>query len=323
MKGVRRGVVATVVAVMAVLAGLTGCSSQDENRELVVGASEDPAMRVMAAIYAGALRNAGAAVSADIETGDDRTMLAWLGEVHVDLFPAFTGSLVSTLAPDLRPVTAEDTYNDLNRSLPQGVSVGDATPVSAVPQVFVATSLAQSTGAGDLASCDRLPAGLPVVAVRAPAESTVRALADAGCRLGPVQVVPDAATAFERIATGTVAGVLTPLQVAGEPPQGPSGAVQALRVPEAKESAEPSGRAAPSTATPSAGDGSGERGIGPRAEDLVPVYRTVALSRDQVKAVNKVAGEITTADLAGLAQRAATGTDPAELASGWLGEHGL
>ena len=63
--------------------------------------------------------------------------------------------------------------------------------------------------------------------------------------------------------------------------------------------------------------------VGPRAEVLVPVYRSAALSRDDVKTINKVAGEITTGDLATMAARVQRGDDPRELAVTWLGEHGL
>lgn len=58
------------------------------------------------------------------------------------------------------------------------------------------------------------------------------------------------------------------------------------------------------------------------AQQLVPVFRTAALDREQLKAINKVAGELTADDLVVLVRAARTG-DPAALASRWVVAHGL
>lgn len=312
----RSAIVAVTVALVGV--GLmAGCSSAGSpHRELVVGTADDPALRVMAEIYAGALRNIGTPVSGDIRTGDDVTLFAEMDRAQLDLFPAFTGQLLHTLAPELTPTGSDEVYSDLNRSLPQGVSVGDATPVSDAPQVFVSTALATSSDASSLADCDRLPAGLPVVTVGEPDPTTMAALAAAGCRFGPVETVGSTQDAFTRIATGRSVGVLSALDAAG------------AQTTDAGKSSPPvhALRAAP-TSTDATTQAAGETTIaapkGPVAEDLVPVYRTVALTRDEVKQINKVAGEITTADLATLARAAADGANPHDLAVTWLGEHGL
>jgi len=55
----------------------------------------------------------------------------------------------------------------------------------------------------------------------------------------------------------------------------------------------------------------------------VPVYRSAALSKEQMKTVNKVAGELTTADLEALAGKAGNGDEPRDLAVSWLTEHGM
>ncbi len=57
----------------------------------MIGSSDDAAMRVMAEVYAGALRNAGSVVSADRLRGDDATLLDEMDRADLDLFPAFTG----------------------------------------------------------------------------------------------------------------------------------------------------------------------------------------------------------------------------------------
>ncbi|WCB39280.1 glycine betaine ABC transporter substrate-binding protein [Gordonia polyisoprenivorans] len=327
---VRRGAAPAILsAVLVLVAALAGCGSgggddagPDESRPLVMGASGTPESLVMAQVYAGALRTAGAHVSVDPRIGGDSAQLDAMQRGDVDLFPAFTGRLLSELAPSLAqaatsPVSpapstqpaadgaaagdpnSDAMYVDLNHSLPQGVSVGDATPVSATPQLFVATSLATTAGVSDLSGCGRLPADLPVVTTGEPDPATLQAFADAGCRMGPVQRVADVHTVLERTASGTALGLLTPLQIGGDSASGPAGLVEALPAPA----------------------GSAGRGVGPQPETLVPVYRTAALTRDQVKAVNRVAGEITTADLATLAGKVRAGAHPADLAADWLNEH--
>ncbi|MCR5980056.1 glycine/betaine ABC transporter substrate-binding protein [Gordonia jinghuaiqii] len=316
--GKRLVAVAGLLLVLAVV--IAGCTDDTPApRGIVIGSSEQPAMRVMAEVYAGALRNSGTLVFADQLRGDDAELLDEMDRAALDLFPAFTGDLLSLLAPSSTAVTATDVYHDLNRSLPQGVSVGDETPVSAAPQIFVATSLAGSVDATDLEDCSRLPAGLPVVAVDTPAESTLRAFAAAGCAFGPVETVASTEDVLRRASGGAAVGLLTPLDLAGEDAEGASSEVQALRNSAGGgASADNPPTGAPATEAVRPADRSG-----PRAEVLVPVFRSAAFGREQVKTMNKVAGEITTADLATMASRVEAGADPRDVALKWLGEHGL
>ncbi|NNG98588.1 hypothetical protein [Gordonia araii] len=58
-------------------------------------------------------------------------------------------------------------------------------------------------------------------------------------------------------------------------------------------------------------------------EQLVPVYRTVRFGRSDIKALNKVAGELTMADLAELTGKWRAGADATELVRDWLSQHDL
>ena len=331
VRAVRNRVWATavVIAVATVVTGvLAGCSdssrdSASSSRLLHLGSADDPALRVMAEIYAGALRDVGAPVADDLIRGDDTALLDEMDRARVDLFPAFSGELLTSLAPKATVTSSDDVYDELNRSLPQGVSVGDATPVSATPQVFVATSLAQSSNVTDLSECGRLPEGLPVVVVGRPEPADMAAFAAQGCRFGAVESVGSAREVIARVGTAQAVGVVTALDAAvALDPAAPQ--IQALRVPaptqdDAGQPSTPSNLATSNQSqspTPSPQSG-------PRAQNLVPVYRTAALTRSEVKQINRVAGEITTADLAELARRADAGAEPRDLAVGWLGEHGL
>lgn len=298
--GARATVAMIVVVVMGGLAvgGLAACApaGTPPARTLVVGAEDTPAMGVLARIYAIVLRNSGATVSTEVVTGDYPALLDAMDAQRLDLFPARSGALLADLAPQRTPIGSEDVYDELNRSLPQGVSVGDPTTVTAAPQVFVASTTAERAGATDLASCGKLPIGLPLVVATAPDPRVIGSFTSAGCRFGAIEVVGSPAAVIGRVARGDAVGVLSPLDVSGDNAAGTTGSVQAL-----------------------AAGGS----VGPAAQDLVPVYRTAALTRDQVKAVNKVAGELTTADLASMAAKAAGGANRSDLAATWLAEHGL
>ena len=279
----------------------------------------------MAEIYAGALRDVGAPVADDMLRGDDTALLDEMDRGKVDLFPAFSGELLTSLAPKAIVTSSDEVYDELNRSLPQGVSVGDATPVSATPQVFVATSLAQSSDVTDLSECGRLPEGLPVVVVGRPQPADMAAFAAQGCRFGAVESVGSAREVIARVGTAQAVGVVTALGAAvALDPSAPQ--IQALRVPAPTQQdagQTPSAPSTPSTPVTPSTPSSASPQSGPRAQNLVPVYRTAALTRSEVKQINRVAGEITTADLAELARRADAGAKPRDLAVAWLGEHGL
>ncbi len=185
-----------VIAVLGSAATACDAPGQAPHHQLVVGAADTPMMRVVAGIYAGALRRGGADVSERVLIGDDRRLLEAMSAADVDLFGALTGTLLTGLAPQAVSLTADEVFTELNHSLPQGVSVGDPTLVTADDQ-------------------------------------------------------------------------------AG------------------------------------------------RAQVLVPVYRSAALSQREMKSVNKVAGELTTADLETLTDRARNGSEPRDLAASWLTEHGM
>ena len=58
-------------------------------------------------------------------------------------------------------------------------------------------------------------------------------------------------------------------------------------------------------------------------EQLVPVYRALRFGRRDIKALNKVAGELSLADLAALTRSWQGGKDQTVLVSDWLSQHSL
>ena len=310
----RARIAALMVSLLAVSAVAAGCSSSasEPDRTLVVGTGPGTAPAIAADIYAEVLRHEGATVRSGLVTGSYRQLLDGVDGGTVDLFGAFSGSLLSALAPGSTATSTDAVYDDLNRALPQGVSVGDPTTVVDQLQVVVAGSTASAAGVDELSECSRLPAGLPVVSDRTPDEGTLAALATVGCRFGPFRKVADVAAVTAEVTSGRAVGLVSTLSTAGND--------AALTVLADKKQVSADARAAP-TAT-GAPDPSDQPAI--RAQNLVPVFATAALDRDLIKAVNKVAGELTTADLAAMAQKVSTGeSSDSSVVTDWLSEHNL
>lgn len=60
-----------------------------------------------------------------------------------------------------------------------------------------------------------------------------------------------------------------------------------------------------------------------QARNIVPLYRTGELDDNAVKALNKVAGELTTADLFDLCDKERNGAKRVDIVSNWLDQHGF
>jgi osmoprotectant transport system substrate-binding protein len=269
---------------------LAGCSDPGPAaQQLRTGSTADTPSRVAAAVYAGALRGAGGDVSDEHPVADYRGLIDEMDNRTLDLMPAWSGDLLGQLDPGATGRTSEEVYSQLNQALPQGISAGDPTTVQNKPLVFISSVLATTTGVDELAECSRLPTGLGLVTVVEPAAQTLAELRAAGCVFGPIQVL-DAEAAVAEVAAGRAAGLFSSLGVVSD-----DAGLQGLD------------------------DG----GDAMRAQDLVPIYRTAGLTRTLLRAVNKVAGELTTADLTAMAAEVDGGADLSGVASRWLGEHSI
>lgn len=122
--------VARVVAAAATAAAVVGCApsstltADPAPAAVTVGAGASPDSRVLAEIYAGVLRGTGSPVRTEpgLAGGEDLTEL---DAGTVDLVPEYTGELLLRLQPGASAITSDEVYEELNRSLPQGLSVSD------------------------------------------------------------------------------------------------------------------------------------------------------------------------------------------------------
>ena len=119
-----------VAALMTATGTLVGCSTgqvlsaDTDSGVITVGSGQSPDSRVLAEIYAAVLRGTGASV--DTRLGlDDGEELAALDDGSVDLVPEYMGGLLLRLQPGTEAIEPDEVFEELNRSLPQGLSVSD------------------------------------------------------------------------------------------------------------------------------------------------------------------------------------------------------
>ncbi|MFF0815448.1 glycine betaine ABC transporter substrate-binding protein [Rhodococcus sp. NPDC003318] len=121
---------AGALAVVTMAAALVGCApdssltAEPAPAAITVGAGQAPDLAVLAEIYAGVLRGTGSPVDTapGLAQGQD---FAALDDGTVTLVPGYTGPLLQRLQPGATVVDPDDVFEELNRSLPQGLSVSD------------------------------------------------------------------------------------------------------------------------------------------------------------------------------------------------------
>jgi len=282
-------------AALLALSVLTACDS-DDPEPLRIGASADPALQAAAGVYASVLSRSGRRAVLVDRRDTEPALLDATAVGAVDLFPAFTGELLDLLSSSPVAYGGDELIAEVSRALPQGVSIGDPTQAGNRPQLLIAAALRDRYGVDDLAGCGALPAGLPLVTIDGVDDDVLGAFA--ACRPGPVTRLASAQEVLARVSGGEALGVLPALDTA------------------AAEAAGPDAQNGPEVQALSA-DGA------PRAQTLLPVYRSAALTRNQLKALSRVAGELSTADLAELAGKVRGGADPAAVGREWVGTHGV
>ncbi len=129
----RRGTVARfalAVVPITVLAA-TACGSVEpvdaaqEDKVIVVGSADSPESAIVAELYAGAIGGTGAQVRTDLGLGERTTYLGALDSGRITLLPEQSGAYLAYLHPSADVTDADDVYTELNRSLPEGISVSD------------------------------------------------------------------------------------------------------------------------------------------------------------------------------------------------------
>lgn len=291
------------VAWVPVLALLAACGVDDSvvgNSELgpapgpervVVGSGTSTTSELLAEIYANSLRATGVAVDTRPGLGDRAGYLTELDAAAITLVPEFTGRLLHYYDHDATETVPDDVFEALNKSLPEGLSVSDYA-MAEDRSVLVVT--AQTADRWHLETVDDLAPHCGELTVATTPEFAANGDLPApgsGCTFAGVRDLGDDASAVHELTGGGV-------QAAG-------------------------------LTTASADLASARRGaLVPldddavfTAQNVVPLFRKGTLGQAQIEALNIVAGELTTADLAGMLGQLRDGdTSPAEVAQAWLAE---
>lgn len=286
---------------MVLVAGLlSGCGAGDtlldrsagqSPAEVVVGSGDTAASRVLAEIYAGSLRSTGVAVTTDTGLGDRSDYLEQLDAGVVTVVPEFTGRLLRYYDPGSRAKEQDEVFDSLSKALPQGLSISDFATAEDLSAVAVSEQDARRL---NLETLDQLVPFCAAASATFAPEFEVDALSDLPeCTFARTSTVTDGAAAVRALA-------------------GPS-VQDGIRV------------AGVTTASPDIADAqlvllADDEHVFP-AQNVVPLYRTGSLGESQITALNMVAGELTTADLAEMSGRIRGGADPTEVARTWLDAH--
>lgn len=131
--------------------------------EIVIGASDVGESLLLAHIYAGALRNAGADnVTVRPPVGGREVVVKALADKSLSLVPEYSGNLLRYLDPDTEATTPTEVYAELRRVLPEDFEVLRQAPAQDTDVLVVRQELAD-TGVrtiSDLAPrCDELVFG--------------------------------------------------------------------------------------------------------------------------------------------------------------------
>jgi glycine betaine/choline ABC-type transport system substrate-binding protein len=264
---------------------VVACGSPSPGPSLVVGATADPEMTLLAHLYAAALRSYGSA--AHVQIIDDP--VAALDSGAVSVAPGFTGRLLQKFAPGTTARSDSQVYRAMVGVLPEGVAAGDYTTAAEdKPALAITEATAAAWGSSDLTALVAHCAGLRVGAV---AHGRSLPTNVGSCTLPPVLEFPDQATMFEALRAGAITAGWTGTADSGVP----SGlVVLADRKPALV-----------------------------MAENIVPLYRRNELDQQQVRAINEIAGVLDTGSLADMRRQVAEGRDPRSVAEDWLSAHPL
>jgi osmoprotectant transport system substrate-binding protein len=148
-------------AALAVL--LTGCSSAgslegdpgDAADTIVIGSQDYYSSEIIAEIYAQALENADYDVERDFRIGQREVYVSEIEDGSIDLFPEYTGPLLSYWEPDTTARTSDDVYGALVAAAPEGLNVLDQSSATDQNSYVVTREFSEQYGVtsiGDLAA---------------------------------------------------------------------------------------------------------------------------------------------------------------------------
>jgi osmoprotectant transport system substrate-binding protein len=156
-----RGRLVTLGAVVVGAAlALSGCASSDplsaggseDSESLIVGSQAYYSNEIIAEIYSQALENGGFTVDRQFQIGQREVYLPDIEAGEIDVFPEYTGSLLTALVDGDPSGTSEEIYTQLEEALPDGLRVLDQAEASDQDSWTVTQAFAEKYNLTDIAS---------------------------------------------------------------------------------------------------------------------------------------------------------------------------
>ncbi|MEQ0560203.1 ABC transporter substrate-binding protein [Amycolatopsis sp. NEAU-NG30] len=142
---------------------LAGGGEGGASGDIIIGASDVGESLLLAQIYAGALRQAGATnVTVRPPVGSREVVVKALQDKSLSVVPDYSGNLLRYFDKDTTATTSQDVYAQLRQKLPPGFEVLDQAPAEDKDLLVVGPQLASVRTVSDLAPrCRELVFGGP------------------------------------------------------------------------------------------------------------------------------------------------------------------
>jgi osmoprotectant transport system substrate-binding protein len=147
----KRTIVGLVTAAVAVL-GLTACggssnplssgSGSSGGTTITVGSANFAESKLLAEIYAGALRAKGVTVNEHLNIGSREVYFPALKDGSIDLIPDYSGTLLQYLDKTATQVSPTDVYTALKQKLPTGLTALDMASAQDADAIVVTQATA-------------------------------------------------------------------------------------------------------------------------------------------------------------------------------------
>jgi osmoprotectant transport system substrate-binding protein len=144
---VKRWAVAAAVVLLVAGCGnpLAGGGEGGTSGDIIIGASDVGESLLLAQIYAGALRNAGASnVTVRPPVGSREVVVKALQDKSLSVVPDYSGNLLRYFDEDTQATTPQDVYAQLRQKVPAGFEVLDQAPAQDKDLLVVGKQLADS-----------------------------------------------------------------------------------------------------------------------------------------------------------------------------------
>lgn len=138
----------TAAATLAVLAGCGGGdplqpSQNGGGSEIIVGSADFAGNVLLAEIYTGALRGAGAKVTTKLRIGTRETIVKGLQDKSLTIVPEYTGNLLAFFDKTATQTQPDEVYSALQSKVPAGLTVLDKSEAEDTDVLVVTQQTAQ------------------------------------------------------------------------------------------------------------------------------------------------------------------------------------